>query len=410
MRVAATAQSQHQSTMLVSHTTQPNEILWVVAASVFVVKDPINDGSANAANCPGSNCRFRDALAAAASASKPALITFQNGIAPIQLTYVPSATPREVLLEGTGSATAKVQVYIDGTSNDGDPNPLSPFEKRRYPVEIQINPTDKSLAFADTIRVKNLNAEFKGLNIRRFLGDAGGDQDVLAFSSSSRGIVDASRLDGGAFAKAVATDASGATGKDYVDVQSAGVGFGAGESVLVKNSELRFCWDRAVKVQAGYLELRDNWIHHNLRGGPFVQNTSAHLKTNNNIIEFNGWNCPSGDPSACGSDTIVRLGAAQIATQEPDGELIGHGDIIRFGAQSGILLDNDATGSVTESFICNMASSYMSGIEIHNEASTFDFQGTASVLSTYGVNYFEDGGQIGDVDFIGDNSFVANST
>ena len=41
-------------------------------------------------------------------------------------------------------------------------------------------------------------------------------------------------------------------------------------AVTIENSELRHCYDRPVKSQNAEVVVRDSWIHHNLRGGPFA--------------------------------------------------------------------------------------------------------------------------------------------
>lgn len=120
-----------------------------------------------------------------------------------------------------------------------------------------------------------------------------GDQDVITFgSSSASGKVINCLIDGGAAAGLLM---GGVSGKDGIDIEGTGATSFA-NGIEVSGTEIRHCYDRALKSEAGYATLRDSWVHNNIRGGPFAQGSGAnrgHLLSERNLLEHNGKNCPT---------------------------------------------------------------------------------------------------------------------
>jgi hypothetical protein len=191
MHVSATSQRQYRRSAVVADPAKAAEIGWKVAGSVLTVNTP-GDGPSTPANCPGSSCRFRDALAKANNGiAGPVLIDFSSTLAEVQLTENTELTIQ----------SAAQNLLIDGTHPEGHPNPLEPFHTRSFRAQLHQNPNDKTVASASTIRVRAEGVELVALQIRRSLGTpvSGQDLDVLAFSATSKnGRVKTCRLDGGA--------------------------------------------------------------------------------------------------------------------------------------------------------------------------------------------------------------------
>ena len=388
------------------------EVRWTVAGTVLTVTSTL-DRPATASNCPGPNCRLRDAIAKVNSGiAGPVLTTFAPTLSEVQLTE-----NAELLIQA-----AAQDLVIDGTDAEGNPNPLEQFHNRFSRAQIHQNPNDKTLAHASTLRVRAEGVELIGLQLRRSLGTpASQDLDVLAFSSpSSNGRVRTCRLDGGAQAQPTAGPGP-AQGKDCIDTANTGAS-GFGDAVVVEDSELRYCWDRGLKSSQGYAVIRDSWVHNNLRGGLFALNPGpSNLKTERNLIEHNGWNCPNGAllPADC-DRTLVRAEALQAAADgaadagAPFNYLEMRGDVVRDGGNNGIEIMQYASGTITDVFSCGMI---LSNLDATTDAGkpgrTIVVRGTATSLSQRGTFLFQSGSSKPDIDLgigtAGGNAFVANS-
>lgn len=443
----ATGQKQFRQSLLVSDPVKANVIEsnqaydWTVFATVLVVTSSADTGA--------GSLRNRIGVANDVVTPRPALIRFDHS-----LVAFPNG---EVKINLGGNLTVIANdAVIDGTNAMGDPSPVQAFTARKYKTMLNFTGAAK-------LSVQAPRVQFLGLKIARTLEPDGMtvDQDLngIGFMSNSLGgSVRTCLIDGGAAARTNADcpDHNAADGKDCIDAEGSGAGSFAG-AVVVENSELRHCYDRAAKSQTAHLILRDNWIHHNLRGGVFAQSPTGHLMTERNLIEQNGLNCPnavicsggssdgqpcapasgcpggsehdgcpggacvanpafSGAISACGG-TIVRTSASQMTAESAASagtavELISDGDVQRNGALHAIFLRQNATGSISNNFLCGMTTF---GMEItSNTGSTpIGILGTASVFNGHGARFQAGGATAGNVNFgqgasFGKNAFAQN--
>ena len=404
VEVPDSRQRQAQRALVMGDTT-PATLAWTAFRSVLTVNSPRDDGQ------PGT---LRHAIATASGdrAAPPSLIQFERP---------PASGPLVVRLTGTARLRVEAETVIDGTDADGNPSPLAPFNARVYPTVIELDPIDKSAAHAATLRITSPGSGLRGVFLRRLLGaDAlisRLDQDLVAFGPRARGgFVDTCRLDGGsahrgmqscpANSRTQATNPS--QGKDCVDVEATG-SRAAADAVVITQSELRHCYDRAVKSQDAATLVRRSWIHHNGRGGLFAQNPHGRLEAVDNLIEENGRNCPGAtrcagglrdglpcctfgtigaecrpaaalpaacpgsadtgcgtgvcrsldavvDPSqaACGS-TDVRPAAAQLSAERGTGAgLFLRRNIVRHGPRSGVFLRDGSTAALQDDYLCGL--------------------------------------------------------
>jgi len=406
-------QNQYRRSAVVADQASANEVGWRVFGSVLTVNDS-SDGSSNPGNCPGAGCRFRDAIGKAnTGAESPVLINFNPVLSDVQLTENTELTIQ----------SAAQNLMIDGTQAGGDPNPLEPMHTRSFQARIHQNPSNKTIAHASTIRVRAEGVEMVGLQVRRTLGTpaAGQDLDVLAFSATSRNSrVTTCLFDGGAQTQSSAGSGP-PQGKDCIDAGNTGAE-GYDDTIVVENTELRHCWDRGMKISPGFAVIRDSWIHNNLRGGVFALNPGAsNLKTERNLIEYNGWNCPNGAllPADC-DGTLVRPEALQASADDgllegPFNSLDMKGDIARNGGSNGIEIKNYSSGTITDVFACGMTVSNLDATtEAGKPGRTIVVRGTTTSLSPgRGTFLFQSGSSKPDIDLgigsAGRNAFVANT-
>ena len=452
----ATGQKQFRQSLLVSDPAKANVIEanqaydWTVFKTAYAVTSAADSGSGTLRN------RINTANATDPTA-RPVLIRFDHGAAAFM--------GGEVDINVTGNLTVTANdTVIDGTNPTGDPSPVAGFKNRIYRTKVNLTGTAK-------FEVSAPNITLMGLQISRALGPdsglVGADLDQVHFSTTSKNSrVRTCRLDGGAAARVNADCATGsnpAQGKDCVDAENTGATSFA-EAIIVEDSELRHCYDRPAKSQDGYLILRDNWIHNNLRGGPFAQagqtpapgGVGSHLKTERNLLEHNGKNCPtamicsggsrggqpcapaqgcpggsddgcpsgacianpsfSGDPASCGT-TATRPQAAQISAEQAAtpgtyAELQTDGDVLRNGLRDGIFLQQNAYGQINNAFICGMTTQ---GMEINSDTGStqIGILGSANVFSGYGALLHASGSSVGNVNFgsggtFGKNAFAKN--
>jgi len=455
VQVSATGQKQYWRSLVMADPSAAATVQWTAYESVLTITSDLDDGS------PGT---LRQAIAAAGAedAKAPTLIQFDHrrfaeGLITIRLT-----DPRQLRVSK--------ETVIDGTDADGNPSPLSPFAGRSYRTVVEQDPTDKAVANAATIRFNSAGSGVRGVYLRRVLGAdniiARRDQDVVAFGAGGRrGFVESSKLDGGSAhrvmqdcpANTPATATNPAQGKDCIDVEATG-SHAFADAVVVSQSELRHCYDRAVKSQNAATIVRDSWVHNNSRGGLFAQNRNGKLQALRDLIEENGKNCPSAtrcrggprdgmgccpfglngaacarapvlpgdcpgssDPG-CGSGTCVpidiaadvsdaacgvsatRRSAAQLSAESGGGtDLRTRGNVVRNGMRDGIFYRNDSTGAIQDDFICGM----LFGIETTAGAASaaqIVVGGAASVLNgNAGVLLNRNGATVADISF-GDES------
>lgn len=358
--VAATDQLQTRQSLLIDESGNANVLSWALFDHVFIVNQTTDAGDSV---CDGT-CTLRDAvLAANASVGRP-LIRFAAALPEVQVTQLAA-----MLITKSGT-------MIDGTDADGDPSPLEPFASRTYPIQVRMTapnlgplPADCPCTEGDAgaLRIQAANIELRGLALYRQHAAEGticcGDQDLVAFDGGSAGSrLDTLLLDGGAAAMMSAevpgSETRPPTGKDCVDAD----GTGAPEShpVVVRNSEVRFCFDRGIKSKAGALRVEDSWVHHNLRGGLFAQSPGMGsavglIVAHRNLIEENGVNCPSGDAASCGVGQLVaRAGASELSAQGPFTRLETDGNVIRDGVLQGIFLQTSSEAEIRRDYVCGI--------------------------------------------------------
>ena len=289
VEVSATAQKQSRRALVMGDPATPATVKWTAYKSVLTVTSELDDGSAG-------TLRHAITTASGESGNPPALIQFNhglfaNGLITVRLT---DPTPLRVSKE----------TIVDGTDADGHPSPVWPFASRSYRTIIELDPTNKAVANAATIRFNSAGSGLRGVYLRRVLGAdtllPRSDQDLVAFGAgATRGFVEACKLDGGSAhrvmqdcpANTPTTATNPAQGKDCIDVEHTG-SLAFADAIVVSESELRHCYDRPVKSQNAATIVRDSWIHNNSRGGLFAQSRDGKLQALRNLIEENGKNCP----------------------------------------------------------------------------------------------------------------------
>lgn len=360
VEIPATGQEQWVQSLLVADDTSANQVAWRLFDVVWSVND---GGDAGDGTCDAS-CTLRDAVLAVNGASGSSLVRFDPLLTTIAVTQLAA------LVITAADAT------IDATDSGGNPSSVVPFADRIYPLEITLQAPNLAPGPGDcpcnegdagALRIQASGVELRGLALRRQHAAEGticcGDQDLVAFdggSSDSR--IDASRLDGGAHAMVDADVPQGQThpptGKDCVDADSTGAG--AGDPVVVSNSEIRFCFDRGLKSKEGTLRVEDSWVHHNLRGGVFAQSPEigtgvGTIELYRSLLEENGQNCPSADPSACGvSQAVTRPEASEASAQGPYTRIVTDGNVLRNGVQQGYFFQDASQGEVRNDYVCGI--------------------------------------------------------
>jgi hypothetical protein len=371
--------AQHQQTLVIGDAQAPNVVEWRVFRTVLTVNrdDDGGDGVCD------ETCTLRDAIDTATVSPPPVLIRFDANVLAdahgrVQIRIDHNAP---LLVQASGTE-------IDGRDATGNPSPLPDFPDRTYPTTITLiaenaNP-DPSQACpcmesnGGVIRVQADRVSLEGLAIMRQLAAEGticcGDQDLVAFDAGSQdGGVSTCLLDGGAqairSAQVAQGQTQGPTGKDCVEARTTGAT--ADHPVVVENSELRYCHDRGVKSKAGYVRLERNWIHHNLRGGVFTLSPTGGLTDKGiveaiaNLIERDGWNCPSGVPSDCGPRArITRRQASEMSAQGNLTELITAGNVLRDGVLQGMYFQGRSEGAISDDYVCGVSNEGGGGIGI----------------------------------------------
>jgi hypothetical protein len=369
--------AQHRQTLVIADAASPNRVEWHLFHTVFTVNRGDDDGD----GVCDDTCTLRDAIDSAAAVPAPVLIQFaapalsdEHGQAQIRINH---NAPLRLRAAGT---------TIDGRDAAGNPSPLAPFADRIYPTVITLmaenaNP-DPTQACPCTesnggaLRIQADHVHVEGLEIARQLALEGticcGDQDLVAFDAGSwDSRVETCRLDGGGRAISSAQVAQGQThgptGKDCVEARATGAT--ADHPIVVADSELSYCHDRGVKSKQGYLRLERNWIHHNLRGGLFALSPGAGatdegvIEAVGNLIERSGWNCPSGDPNACGpAQRITRTQASEMSAQGNLTRLITSENVLRGGVLQGMYFQGRSAGTITDDYICGIDNTAGGGI------------------------------------------------
>lgn len=412
-------QRQWRTGLLMGAPAAAGAVAWTAYRTVLTVTSERDDGSAGT---------FRSQVDAANAAARqtPVLIQFDH-----------DAYAGPIHLTNPAPLTLTSETVIDGTDANGDPSALDGFASRTYPTVIELDPTDKAVAPGAMLRFSAPRSGLRGLYVRRILGTDRAiprrDQDVVAFDRGAiLGRVDTSKLDGGAAARryqgcpgnvrAPEPATNPAQGKDCVDVEdtgSAGTRFAA--AVTIAHSELRHCYDRPVKSQNAEVVLHDNWIHHNLRGGPFAQNPNGRLRATRNLIEANGQNCPrasiceggtrhgqpcaparaacpgpddegcgggrclpvdvSPDPSQCGVDA-TRPAAAQLSAERGTGAYLDtDGNVVRDGLAAGVFFRDGSSGRLRNDVICGMSQVGIQGTAAAGRPHQIVVNGVTSALN-----------------------------
>jgi hypothetical protein len=380
-----TEYTQHQQSLIVASDASSSSVEWGLFRTVLVVNRNDDDGD----GVCDETCTLRDAIDGTAMAPTPVLIRFdaaaladEHGRVHVRIDH---NAPLRVRAPGT---------MIDGRDMAGNPSPLADFPDRIYPTTVALiaenaNPAPGQVcpcreSNGGTIRVQAEGVQLEGLAIMRQLAAEGsiccGDQDLVAFDAVSKGsVLRNSLLDGGARAIASAQVAQGQTqaptGKDCVEARNTGAT--ATDPVVIENSELRYCHDRGVKSKEGHLRLQRNWIHHHLRGGVFVlaptggSTTAGVVEAAENLIERNGRNCPTGDPSDCGPTArITRTQASEMSAQGNLTAFITSGNVLRDGVLQGMYFQGRSEAALAGDYVCGMDNGAGGGIGLLVKATT----------------------------------------
>jgi hypothetical protein len=417
--VATTGQQQFRQSLLVADPHTANAVAWTMFGTVLAVNDPSDNGDGTC----DQTCTLRDAVDAGNAAPGPALVVFD---------HTALGTPAEVMAIDRRIDVTAAGLTIDGTDANGDPSPVVDFSQRSFPVQITMKTTPALTMppdaegcpcrqdYGGTLFAGASGVEFVGLHIeriypRREADICCGDLTLIelgAGGANSR--VDTCLLDGGGrdFTNAVTPhgETGQATSKDCVKPER--TGSTPENPVVVTNSELSYCFDRGVKVQDDFLLLERNWIHNNLRCALFAIVPNGSIQAVGNVIEENGMNCPSGAPPNCSHQVVTRPDAPQVAAQGNTSQFALTGNVVRNGPLTGVYWQVGSTGTLTDSFVCGMASSGIFSDRTDGEASGAMVRGTASVLNAgYGARFVEtvgaDLGTDGGAN-AGNNAFAGN--
>lgn len=360
IEVIASGQEQWRQSLVVADPSVANQIDWRLFDDVWIV----NDGGDSGDGICDASCTLRDAITTVNTAGGSSLVRFDPGLNSITLSQL------------AGLPITAANTTIDATDDGGNPSAVAPFAARTFPLLIHLvapnlapGPGDCPCNEGDAgvLRVQAADVELRGLSLRRQHAAEGticcGDQDLVAYDAGSAGSILAdSRLDGGAEAMVDANVPQGQTfpptGKDCVDADSTGAT--SLDPVLVRNSEIRFCFDRGLKSKIGVLRIEDSWIHHNLRGGVFAQSPEVGsdegaVELYRSLLEENGQNCPSGDPTNCGvSQVITRTEASEASTQGPFTRLDTDANVLRNGVLQGLFFQDSSLGQVQNDYVCGI--------------------------------------------------------
>lgn len=419
--VPTTGQQQFHQSLLIADPDTANSVAWTLFGTVLPVNDSSDDGDGTC----DQTCTLRDAVGAGNAAVGPALVVFD---------HTALGTPAEVMaIDGRIDITA-AGLTIDGTDVNGNPSPVAEFSQRIFPVEITMKTTPAVTMppdaegcpchqdYGGTLFAAASGVALIGLHIERVYprGEADiccGDLTLIELGEGgANGRVDTCLLDGGGRAITNAVTPPGETGpatsKDCVKPER--TGSTPDNPVVVTNSELSYCVDRGVKVQDDFLLLERNWVHNNLRCAVFAIVPGGNIQAVGNLIEENGKNCPSGAPPNCSGQVVTRPDAPQVAAQGNTSQFALSGNVIRSGPLTGVYWQVDSTGTLTDSFVCGMASSGIFSDRTAGEVSGAMVRGTASVLNDgYGARFVETVGADLGTDAgadAGNNAFAGNPT
>jgi hypothetical protein len=371
--------AQHQQSLVIADAEAPNVVEWSLFRTVLTV----NRGDDGGDGVCDETCTLRDAIDTATTAPPPVLIVFDTGRMADDRGRVHVRIDHDAPLLVRAPGTE-----IDGRDAAGNPSSLADFADRTYPTTITLiaentnpdpsQPCPCTESNGGAIRVQADRVHLEGLAIVRQLAAEGticcGDQDLVAFDAGSRDSgISTSLLDGGAQAISSAQvaqgETQGPTGKDCVEARSTGAT--ADHPIVVENSELRYCHDRGVKSKAGFVQLERNWIHHNLRGGVFVLSPTGGMTDEGvvaavaNLIEQDGRNCPTGDPSDCGPGALItRTQASEMSAQGNLTGLITAGNVLRGGVLQGMYFQGRSEGVIANDYVCGIDNAAGGGVGI----------------------------------------------
>lgn len=288
---------------------------------------------------------LRAALDAAAVAPGPALVQFRRDNFP--------ANQDRVIVISSGAALSLRgnDMVVDGTDSEGHPSPLQPWSARTFRRVIELDGAGAApVTFGFGTNAPVVGARLIGLSVRRTNLGSGSNQEVVVITGgpgSVRNEVMTSLLDGGA-----GQLISGVSNRDCLLARDTAQ---EEETNTVRDSEIRHCADRGVKVNRARLRLERNWIHHNLMGGVTVENGlgseqpgAGKVASVDNLIEANGRNA---------SDQIVDSAARGIvaangAVPSRPIEIHVDGDIIRRSVHSGISIQDYTSTLVENTTVC----------------------------------------------------------
>jgi hypothetical protein len=423
--VASTGQKQYQRSSVVAGTVNP--MTWTVFATVKTVTPMYS---------------LQNAITSANGSTAPVLIQvdhsqFDGGVADLTVasnSFIPITN----------------EIVIDGTDIEGNPSPLADFPLRVYPTIVTLNPADRTQPNASTFKA-TAKVGLIGLDIRRILGDDSTiqsvDQPIVWLAANSKSsFIRNTRIDGGAAARG-----NTCNGGNKTCIYGHSVGStGFTDAPVVEQSEVRHCFGRAASINDGHLVMRDNWLHHNRKGGLLADSNKGKVQLARNLIEDDGKNCPgamrctadgssfgaactvtsscpasdgcsgtgefcavdpnyANDPAACNTsytessvDAVVvenNTNEANAARVETDG------DVVRNASGRGIVLRENAEADIKNTYICGMG---INGIDVNHDPTPaptpkMNVHGSAMAFNARGVQIHRDaadpGGRPGNINF-----------
>lgn len=383
--VASTGQKQYQRSAVVAGTV--NDTAWTVFATVKTVTAMYS---------------LQNAITSANSSTAPVLIQVDHSSF--------SGSPATLTVASSSEVGITNEIVIDGTNSDGHPSPLADFTTRVYPTRLTLNPPDpKNQAYASTLKA-TAKVGLMGLDIRRILGEdsaiQSANQPIIWLAANSKNsFIRNSRIDGGAAARG-----STCNGGIKTCIYGDSIGStGFADAAMVEQSEVRHCFRRAASINDGHLVMRDNWLHHNRKGGPLADSNKGKVQLARNLIEDDGKNCPgamrctadgtsfgaactvtsscpasdgcsgtgefcavdpnyANDPVACNTsytESSVDAVVVEDNTNEANAaRLETDGDVVRNASGHGILLRENAEADINNTYICGMGSN---GIDVNHD-------------------------------------------
>jgi hypothetical protein len=364
--VSATGQIQYQRDLLVSDHTVPNPVSW----TVFKTALKVNQYAADNGNgtCSDGSCTLRDAILEGNTKPQPTLITFDAGVFPAVPAKLTSPPANEMqVTQPVNHEQEGLNITANGLVIDAANASLVGLRIQR--VQPSNNPPTPTPNFGG----KNIDA-------------------VDFYAPAMNSSVLTCQIDGGAGDKYQSS-----TGRDCIESLGAGSGGAAADfsqANLVQQTEIRNCWDKAIKVSGTatgtpFLRVEDSWIHDTIDTG--VQATlSGALAIKRSLVERCGFHSGTPTPVAISANGIAANGAYMPPTPTPGyvptpAVLISEGNVSRTNTLRNFFVRNASRATLTNDYACGAVGAQSNGITVDNPSPPatpmVSITGTASALN-----------------------------